>query len=98
MESPVTNQGQRFSGLSIAGFICSWFFGPIGIILSALAISEVNRNPETLRGKGLAKWGLGLGIFGTLVICYSIFYHLEMTRARELNNYSMEIYNKKYRQ
>lgn len=88
MNSPVHSQGQRFSGLSIAGFVCSWFVAPLGIILSALALSEVKRNPETLRGRGLAKWGIGLGILTMLIWVFAIFYFVGDARVRRANERS----------
>lgn len=43
--------GKRVSGLAITGFICSWILGPLGIVLSAVALSEIEHNEETLRGR-----------------------------------------------
>ena len=67
MNTSSSLQEQRLSGLSVAGFVCSWFIAPIGIILSAIALSEINRNPQALRGKGLAKWGIGLGALAMVI-------------------------------
>jgi hypothetical protein len=85
-------QGQRFSGLSVAGFVCAWFIGPLGIILSALALSEINRNQATLRGKGLAKWGIGLGILGTLLLILGAFIVIEDSSIRRANERSDRAY------
>lgn len=58
------------SGLAVAGFVTSlvWAFGflsPIGLVLSALAIGQIKRNPG-MRGSTLAGWGIALGIIGSI--------------------------------
>lgn len=60
-------KGRRVSGLAIAGFCLSWSAGPIGIILSAVALDEIAHNADTLRGKGLAGWGIFIGLCTTVL-------------------------------
>jgi len=54
----------RVSPLSIVGFILGFGFitAPIGLALSSVALSEIKNNHTTLRGAGLAKWGIGLSL------------------------------------
>lgn len=58
----------RVSPLSIVGFTlgCGVFTAPIGLALSAVALSEIKHNPDTLRGSGLAKWGIALSACSVL--------------------------------
>ena len=79
------NQGKRIAGLAVAGFATSWFIGPLGVVLSAVALSEINHNQETLRGKGLAKWGIALGVAGTLTTGWLIYDSLVQSRVDRAN-------------
>jgi hypothetical protein len=91
-------QGKRLSGLAAAGFICSCFIGPLGIILSAIALSEVKHNPNTLRGKGMAKWGIGLGILSTVILVLSLCLakaEADVRRANELSDQRLQEYNRR---
>jgi type II secretory pathway pseudopilin PulG len=63
----------RTSGLAIAGFVCSFFCGLLGLILSILGRNECKRSGGTLGGEGLALAGiiissisLALGVLGIL--------------------------------
>jgi Zn-finger nucleic acid-binding protein len=65
----MANMGGSFSGLAIAGFICSFFCGLLGLILSIMAYNQINRSGNRIGGKGLAVAGviisvlnIGLGI------------------------------------
>jgi uncharacterized membrane protein YdjX (TVP38/TMEM64 family) len=65
---------QKTNGLAIAGFVtalacCS----PVGIILSAIGLSQINKDPSQ-KGKGLAMAGLIVGIISFVIsIIYYIF-------------------------
>ena len=48
----------RTSGLAIAGFVCSFFCGLLGLILSILGRNECNRSGGTVGGGGLALAGI----------------------------------------
>lgn len=41
-------------------------FNVLGVVCSAIAISQINANPQLERGKGMAIAGLALSILGTL--------------------------------
>jgi type II secretory pathway pseudopilin PulG len=63
----------RTSGLAIAGFVCSFFCGIVGLILSILGRNECKRSGGTVGGDGLALAGiiissisLALGVLGVL--------------------------------
>jgi type II secretory pathway pseudopilin PulG len=68
----------RTSGLAIAGFVCSFFCGLIGLILSIMGRSECKRSGGTVGGEGLALAGiiissislafLVLGVLGAVAI------------------------------
>jgi hypothetical protein len=50
------------SGMAIAGFVLSFFCALLGIIFSAMAISEINQSNGMKTGKGLAIAGLVISI------------------------------------
>jgi len=58
---------QRTSGLAIAGFVCSFFCGLLGLILSILGLSEISRSNGTVKGRGLAIAGIVISIVLFLV-------------------------------
>ena len=53
---PTTN------GLAIAGFVCSFFRNIVGLILSIVAINQINNSGGTQTGKGLAIAGMVISI------------------------------------
>jgi len=60
---------QKFSGLSIAGFVLSlfWLFllpSVLAVIFCGVGLHQINKNKK--RGKGFAIAGLIIGIFGLL--------------------------------
>jgi hypothetical protein len=64
----------RTSGLAIAGFVCSFFCGLLGLILSILGRNECKRSGGTVGGEGLALAGiviscvmLGLSVFAVAI-------------------------------
>jgi type II secretory pathway pseudopilin PulG len=50
------------SGWAIAGFVCAFLFGVLGIIFSAIALSQIGKSNGRLKGKGLAIAGLVISI------------------------------------
>jgi len=51
------------------GCCCYGFpFNVLGIIFSSIGLSQINKNPEVERGKGLAIAGLALSIGGTILL------------------------------
>lgn len=53
---------QSTSGLAIAGFVLSFFCGLLGLILSAIAKSEIAKSNGRLGGDGLATAGIVISI------------------------------------
>lgn len=54
-------QPERTSGLAIAGLILSFLCSLVGLILSIMALNEINKN-EHVKGKGLAIAGIVISI------------------------------------
>jgi type II secretory pathway pseudopilin PulG len=70
---PAVPPAPRTSGLAIAGFVCSFFCGLIGLILSIMGRNECKRSGGTVGGGGLALAGiiissisLAFGVLGVL--------------------------------
>jgi hypothetical protein len=69
------------SGMAIAGLICSilglFCCGPIlstvGLVLSALALSQITQNPMRYEGKGLAVAGVALALVGYTIFAVLLF-------------------------
>jgi Domain of unknown function (DUF4190) len=64
------SDGRKTDTVAIVGFICSitgllfagLALGSIGIVLSAIALGRIKRDPENKKGRGLAIAGLILGV------------------------------------
>ena len=55
--------------ITCGGCCCYGFpFNILGVIFSALALSQINSNPQTEQGKGMAIAGLVLSILGTVLV------------------------------
>lgn len=67
---PAVPPVHRTSGMAIAGFVCSFFCGLLGLIFSIMGRNECKRSGGTIGGEGLALAGiiisLALGILGIL--------------------------------
>lgn len=59
-------QPEQWSGLAIAGFIVSFFFGLIGLILSILGLNQTRK--ERRKGRGLAIAGIVIGVINIVVV------------------------------
>ncbi|MEO6825735.1 MAG: DUF4190 domain-containing protein [Microbacteriaceae bacterium] len=58
--------GDRWNVLSIVGFVISLVgFNIVAIILCAIALGQIKRTGE--RGRGLALWGLWIGIVSIVI-------------------------------
>lgn len=56
------------NSLAVIGFVVSLFCcGPIGIALSAIGLSQINKEPRKYKGKGFAIAGIILGIISIVV-------------------------------
>jgi Ca2+/H+ antiporter len=62
MEQPMVSGQSRTSGMAIGGFICSFLCGLLGLILSIIALNQINKSMGMLRGKGLAMAGIIISI------------------------------------
>ncbi|MSP59317.1 MAG: DUF4190 domain-containing protein [Myxococcales bacterium] len=51
----------KTNGLAIAGFICAFLCSIVGIILSAVALSQIKKSNGTQKGEGLALAGIIIG-------------------------------------
>jgi Domain of unknown function (DUF4190)/GYF domain 2 len=74
---PVPTSGMAIAGLvcSVLGlFCCGPLFSTVGLILSVLALSQINQNPSQYAGKGIAVAGIVLALVG-----YAIFALLLLT-------------------
>lgn len=58
-------QPKKTNGMAVAGFVLSFFCGILGLIFSAVALSQIGKTGEG--GKGLATAGLVLSILSMLV-------------------------------
>jgi Tfp pilus assembly protein PilE len=67
----------RTSGLAIAGFVCSFFCGLLGLILSIVGYSQCKRSGGTVRGEGLALAGIIISsvmlVFGSAAVAIPAF-------------------------
>ena len=64
---------QKTNGLAVAGFVSSLVCcTPVGIVLSAIGLSQINKDPSQ-KGRGLAIAGL---IVGSIFFVITIFYYL----------------------
>ena len=64
---PPMMQPQRTSGLAIAGFVCAFLCSLLGLILSILGLSEVNKSNGTVKGRGLAIAGIVISSLSMIV-------------------------------
>jgi hypothetical protein len=56
----------KTNGLAIGGFIVAFIFGLIGLILSIVALNQINASNGTQKGKGLAIAGIIIGALNTV--------------------------------
>ena len=54
------------NGLAIAGFVVSFFCAIVGLVLSLVALSQINNSKIPLGGKGLAIAGMVISLVGLL--------------------------------
>ena len=58
-------QVDRWNGLCIAGFVCAFVIPPVGLILSIIALVQINKSHE--KSKGLSIAGIVISALGTLL-------------------------------
>ena len=69
---PMPPQATRTSGMAIAGFVCSFVCGLLGLILSVIGYNECKRSNGAVSGKGLALAGLIISIISTAITVLGI--------------------------
>jgi hypothetical protein len=57
----------RTSGMAITGFVLAFFCSLLGVIFSAIAMSQIKKSNGALKGQGLAVAGLVISIVGMLL-------------------------------
>jgi hypothetical protein len=70
------------SVLAILGFIFSFFFSVVGLVLSILAKNEIKRSQNRLAGDGLATAGIVISVAGMLVWFFIILGYIAMLAPR----------------
>jgi hypothetical protein len=51
----------KTNGLAIAGFVCAFLLSLVGLILSIIALNQINKSNGMQKGKGLAIAGIVIG-------------------------------------
>lgn len=59
-------QTDKWNGLCIAGFVCAFIIPPIGLILSIVALVQINKSHEKSKGMSIA--GIAISALGTLFL------------------------------
>ncbi len=54
----------KTNGLAIAGFVLSFFISLVGLVLSIIALNQINKSNGMQKGKGLAIAGIIIGALG----------------------------------
>src|SRR5438046_2523092 len=67
MPPPMPMQQTRTSGLAIAGFVCAFLCSLLGLILSILGLSEINKSHGAVTGRGLAIAGIVISSLSMIV-------------------------------
>lgn len=61
----------KTNGLAIGGFIAAFFIGIIGLVLSIMALNQINASNGMQKGKGLAIAGIiisALNLAGSILV------------------------------
>ena len=70
----------RTNLLALVGFIAAFMIPPAGVILSVFARRQLDAPGNIESGRGLARWAMVIGIFGTLaqagffILWFSMFF------------------------
>jgi hypothetical protein len=70
-QPPMVSSQSKTSGMAIGGFICAFLCGLLGLILSIVALNQINKSMGMLRGRGLA-------IAGIIIAVLNIFAGISM--------------------
>jgi hypothetical protein len=52
---------RKANRLSVFALFCAFIVPPLGIVFGTVALEEISASRETERGKGMARWAVGLG-------------------------------------
>lgn len=65
------------SWLAVLSLCASYLFftAPLGIALGFIAKSEIDNNPDTLRGRGVANAAIIIGIASFLYLSYTVIHY-----------------------
>jgi len=74
--SSCAQAGLIFGILSVTCCCCGFPFAVLGLVLSLVALSQINANPELYEGRGLAIAGLVLSILSLLLGAGSALFNL----------------------
>lgn len=72
----ISTNGMAIAGLicSIVGlFCCGPIFSTVGLVLSAIGLSQINQNPSRFEGKGIALAGIVLALVGYVLFAILLF-------------------------
>ena len=64
-DDPYNPNNQKYNGLAIAGFICSFFVAVIGLILSIIGLNQIKKQGG--KGKGLATAGIVISVISMVL-------------------------------
>ncbi|QOL33144.1 DUF4190 domain-containing protein [Bifidobacterium eulemuris] len=80
---------ERWNALSIAGFVLSFLISPVGLILSIVALVQINKSHE--KSKGMAIAGIIIGALGTVlaVVLFALVIWLVGYSVDHMGDYSM---------
>jgi hypothetical protein len=71
-------------GATCATACCSPLFSTAGLVLSAVALSQINQQPLRYSGKGVAVAGIALGLFGYLLFAALVWGSVLKRRLRHI--------------
>ena len=71
----VNNPQDRWNGMCIAGFVCSFVIPVVGLILSIIALVQINKSGEKSKGMAIA----GIAISAVRLVLEVVFFLLIVT-------------------
>lgn len=73
--SSINNPQDRWNGMCIAGFVCSFVIPVVGLILSIIALVQINKSGEKSKGMAIA----GIAISAVRLVLEVVFFLLIVT-------------------
>jgi hypothetical protein len=77
--------------LAVISFLLGWFSivgGIPAIILGTIALDQIKATSEPVRGRGLALWGIWLGILGTLLLIVLLIFFFNTIHSADPYSYT----------